>query len=214
MYELPRRVDGGVVNQGPVFNGDSARRWADVQYSYQYPYQWNYRPVPLNRVVVTEPTNSNGDNANVTTQNVVSNHSNFNYLTPKQVTDKINRPRETNNTSVNNTKTKQFDVNTSNISDNNKVRNEPNDTVNRFNNENVTKVPRYGTKTTQDNEVTPKIELKAEKGEEDDRWVWSNADDKIVETTTLVDLDDRAAFSADGCPVGKVKVGDKCITRA
>ncbi|PZC77583.1 hypothetical protein B5X24_HaOG203206 [Helicoverpa armigera] len=288
-YELPRKVDGvmssGVLNQGPVINGNEWR-WTDEQYSYQNPNQRNYRPVPLNRVAVTQPTKNfiffqnsdqnrkydtgtvsrptkendqavnkineanklnktegnghvsdistqshdvnrtfvineqitwnydqhgfNQDNANVSTRSIDSN-SNFNYLTPKQDTDKIYLPTKTNNTSVNNNKTNQFDVNTNYSSDNNKVRSEPNATVDRFNNE--TNEPRYGTKTTQDNEVTPKIELKPENAVDDDRWVWGNADDKIVETTTLVNLDDRAAFTGNACPQGKVKVGDRCVTR-
>ncbi|KAJ8710445.1 hypothetical protein PYW07_009811 [Mythimna separata] len=69
----------------------------------------------------------------------------------------------------------------------------------------------YSTKTTQDNEVTPSTQAPRTKPYEDDRWIWSNGEDQAVETTTLYDLDDRAAFSGNGCPDGKVKFGTVCV---
>ncbi|XP_045505588.1 hybrid signal transduction histidine kinase M-like [Colias croceus] len=47
--------------------------------------------------------------------------------------------------------------------------------------------------------------------EEDNMWIWSDKG----ETTPGTDLEDRAAFSGDGCPTGKTKINgsDMCIEK-
>lgn len=75
-------------------------------------------------------------------------------------------------------------------------RDKPNNVENNGNN--------YRTRATQEPNT---------KAYEDDRWIWSNGQDQVVETTTLLIVDDRAAFSGDGCPIGKVKFGGICIAK-
>ncbi|KAJ8710464.1 hypothetical protein PYW08_008979 [Mythimna loreyi] len=125
------------------------------------------------------------DNANITARSINSLNNLNSLNVAEQNHDKINRPTESNGRSTN---------------DNNGNTSASNSNV-------------YSTKTTQDNEVTPRPQEPRTKPYEDDRWVWSNGEDQAVETTTLTDLADRAAFSGDGCPAGKAKLGRLCVEK-
>lgn len=83
-----------------------------------------------------------------------------------------------------------------------------NKTVNTNNNmDNSSYIDKYDGKTTSDNEVTKSY---GSSGDED-RWVWANGDENNQTTTLIVPLDDRAAFSGNNCPTGKVKINDSCV---
>lgn len=172
---------------------------------------------------------STKDNANITTSSNISANNNtatHSYITRDDAmlaiinrTGSVNlSPVRFNSNSINKTskqntdkndhRTKTYNTNNNTIKDNNRF----NTTVNIINsNRNDYNSTKYESKTTQDNEVTIRThEGRTDKDE--DRWIWSNSDDKIVETTTLFDLGDRAAFSGNGCPDGKVKIGNTCVT--
>lgn len=64
------------------------------------------------------------------------------------------------------------------------------------------------TKTTKDNELPSR----SSSGKQDDRWIWSDANQmKNLTTTPVPTVDDRAAFAGDQCPTGQVKFNNACV---
>lgn len=142
------------------------------------------------------------DNANITTRSINSdNNSNtLNASTKHSDNDNFNYPTESN---------------ADKVSENDNSSHEPSN--------------KYSTKTTQDNEVTPRPHEPRTKAYEEDRWIWSDGKEQVVETTTtmvdttvanttvgnttLVGVDDRASFKGSECPQGWQKLGDICVMK-
>ena len=135
---------------------------------------------------------SSEDNANINTRSINSANNSNTLNTPTNYNaDKRNHQTKTNDDTA---------------SKNN--RNEPTNTS-----------IKYSTKTTQDNEITPRPYGSRTKGVDEDRWVWSNGKEQVVVTTTTTTarpptgVDDRAAFSANECPNGQQKLGTICVMK-
>lgn len=154
------------------------------------------------------------ENLNVKQQNSASNEPKSDKTTSKPNSTNLNTPRKLymyptniyqNSSSVNQSSINPYHNSVKNV----KNKNTDNNTkTNTFTTEscNRTMGPSInldigGTlraKSARDNEV---------KGVGDgDKWIWSNS-----ETTTLVPLDDRAAFAGNNCPDGMVRIRDQCV---
>ncbi|CAB3229258.1 unnamed protein product [Arctia plantaginis] len=149
---------------------------------------------------------------NVKQQDSASNYTESNNTTINPNSTNLNTPRKLNlyptiiyqnNSSVDQSSINPYQnsvKNIKNINTDNRTKTNTTESYNgtMFPNINLDIGGTYGAKTAQDNEVKG--------GDDGDRWIWSN-----VETTTLVPLDDRAAFAGNNCPAGTVRIRDRCI---
>lgn len=65
----------------------------------------------------------------------------------------------------------------------------------------------------EDNNINKTIERIFADNEQDDdeHWIWLDGEETTIPPITIIDLNDRAAFTGNQCPTGKVKIVDKCV---
>ncbi|CAH0597065.1 unnamed protein product [Chrysodeixis includens] len=209
----------GVLNQGLVFpgaarridgNNQYANQWGNAQNLWIYPNGQNIHYNNNREQIVNQANRGNvlGTQINTQLDDVTRKRVNEHEFT----TNRRKQDHTENDTQGNrNSKPSLLHEYITNTGNKNTTSHAPdaNDgqVPEQFNRKPASNVNvKYGTKTTQDNEVTPRPDEKKKLGPAGDRWVWSESEE---ETTPITDY--RSAFDVVTCPSPKVKVGTRCV---